>query len=820
MVFSSKTTLGAGDPAAAELELPRAIGPYAILRLLGEGGMGRVYLAREAQPDRLVALKVMRALSRDASERLRREIEVLARLEHPTIARLYAAGEAEVGGIAWPWLALEYVEGLDLVAHAEAHAFDVGARIGLLVDVCRAVHHAHLRGIVHRDLKPGNILVDGSGAPRVLDFGIARLVEEAGPGLTEAGQVLGTVPYMSPEQFGGDSRAIDARSDVYALGAIAYELFSGRLPHPRLGDSTLFEAVDIVRNERPAPLDTVAAGARGDLAVVVMKALEAEPERRYASAAEFAADLLAVLEHRPVQARAPTRTYLLRRFVRRHRALSAAIATTALILVVATLVSLRYAVAEARARDVAEARSAETAAVNGFLTTMLASADPASARGRELSVADVVDRAEAGLDDLDAQPRVRASVLDTLAATRAGLGQYESALALTERALAGADEAMLDAVARVRLLRGRASMLTELGRFDDAGKAIEAARLAMPASAPAPERLGLDLTAARLDQEAGRSEAAASAYRSVLDGTAGIDASRLDAAARARLADLVDIARGNLSVIASEQGHLDEAARLITASLDARRARHGEDDPRTLAARNKLAQLAFARGDFAAAEAEARATLAAQRRVLGDAHAATLTTMQTLANSTLSLGRLDEGEALTREALAGLEHLLGESHAQTQAVMGSLAYLLEQRQRLDEAEALYRRILAIAARAGEAHPSTFVPRNNLAMLLLDRGRGEQALAEFRTLVAAAAAALGDAHPNVAIFRSNLGLCLGRLGRDAEAIGVLEAAHARLAATLGVDHARTRKAAERLADVLARNGRDAEAMRLRAEAPAP
>ena len=480
MLSSSKTTLGAGDPAATELELPRVIGPYAILRLLGEGGMGRVYLAREAQPERLVALKVVRALCRDSGDRLRREIEVLAQLEHPGIARLYAAGEARTGGVAWPWLALEYVEGLDLLAHAEANGLDLAARLRVLVAVCRAVHHAHLRGIVHRDLKPANVLVDASGAPRVLDFGIARLVEDAGPGMTEAGQVLGTVPYMSPEQFGGDSACIDARSDVYALGVIAYELVSGRLPHPQLSRSSLFEAVDIVRHERPPALGTIAPAARGDLALVVMKALEAAPEQRYASAEAFADDLASVLAHRPVRARAPSRAYLLQRFVRRHRALSATIAAAVLVLVMATFVSLRFAVAEAQARTEAEARSAETAAINGFLATMLASADPSTARGRELTVADVVDRAESNLAELDVQPRVRAAVLGTLAATRAGLGQYEAALALTERALAGADAAALDALAHARLLRRRASLLTELGRFDEAGRVIETAHARCP----------------------------------------------------------------------------------------------------------------------------------------------------------------------------------------------------------------------------------------------------------------------------------------------------------------------------------------------------
>lgn len=820
MLSSSKTTLGAGDAAATELELPRAIGPYTILALIGEGGMGRVYLAREAQPERQVALKVVRGLSRHAVDRLRREVALLAQLEHPGIARLYAAGEAEVRGGSWPWFAMEYVEGLDLLAHAQTHATDLRARLHLLVAVGRAIHHAHLRGIVHRDLKPANILVDSNGAPRVLDFGIARLIEEVGPAMTEAGQVLGTVPYMSPEHFGGDSARIDARSDVYALGVIAYELLSGRLPHPRLSHSTLFEAVDIVRNERPPPLETLAPATRGDLAVVVMKALDVEPARRYASAEAFADDLAAVLDHRPVQARAPTRAYRVRRFVRRHRALSAMAVAVALVLVAATAVSLRFGWAEARARADADARAAETAAVNGFLTTMLASADPSSARGRELTVAEVVDRAESGVDALDAPPRVRAAVLETLAATRAGLGQFESALTLTQRALDDAAVASLDATARARLLRHRASMLTELGRFDAAEVAIADARAALPATSSPLDRLGIALTAARLDEEAGRAEDAGAGYRRVLEAAEAIEPGGLDATARRALADVLDITRGNLSGVLRDAGQLDAADALIRASLDARRQRHGEDDPRTLASRHKLAALLLARGELDAAAAEARATLQAQRRVLGDAHASTLTSVQTLANIQLARGQLDEGEALTREALAGFEGLLGDAHAQTLAAMNGLAYLLEQRQRPDDAEALYRRVLAIATRSGEAHPTTHAPRNNLAMLLLDRGRAEAALIEFRRLVADSASVLGEAHPTVAIFRSNLGMCLSTLRLDAEALAVLGTAHANLVATLGASHARTRKAAERLADVLARGGRVDEAHRLRTAAAVP
>ncbi len=769
---------------------PQQVGPFRILRKLGQGGMGSVYEAQQDNPSRVVALKMIRPglVSHGVLARFRHEAQVLGRLRHPGIAQIYQAGthRAHDDAPAQPYFAMELVHGPPLIEYAREKNLDLRGRLELVARVCDAVQHAHERGVIHRDLKPDNILVDESGPagapqPKVLDFGVARAVDPDGQQTTlhtSVGQIVGTVAYMSPEQAAADPSELDTRSDVYALGVICYELLCGRLPY-KLNKASVAESVRAIVHDEPVPLSAVDRALRGDVTTIVAKALEKDKARRYASSAEMAADVRRFLSDEPITAHAPSAVYQLRKFARRNKGLvgGASLALVALVLgIVFTSIAMVRAQRDRALADASAARArteaAKQSAVNAFMQDMLAAANPRRlsaadrAAGRDVSVLEALDQAAKKVDAgaLGAQPEIELAVRHTVGATYVELAEYEraahhlgAAIALARRA---GDAGRTDLASN---LNSMAILLRAQGKYADAEPLAR-------------EALAVARTVTDLDPR----------------NTAAI--------------------LNTLGLALKDAGKPAEAEPFLREALAVRARALGEEHQDVATTTNNLALLLHEAGRHAEAGPLYRRALDVRRKLLGD-HPDTSVSMHNLAYFLRDQAKYDESEALFRETIALRARVQGEDHPDWASAVNSLASLLQSRRRFDEAEPLYRRALDVQQRAlGEEHPAVAVTINNIATLLRDRGRLADAEPLFRRSLEIRRKALGQRHPSVALAMGNLAGIMQLRGNAAEAEPLLREAVAMNAQRLGEDHVDTAVQRMMLGNCLTALGRYDEAER--------
>jgi len=733
----------------------RAIGGFRLLRLLGEGGMGAVFLAERERRDfqQKVAIKLLRGrwFDRRALERFAAERRILARLRHPNVAALVDAGASDEGV---PYLVMEYVEGVPLDAYCDERRLDVRARVQLARGLLSALAHAHRALIVHRDLKPGNVLVTADGTPKLLDFGIARLSEADAPAAATV-QIACTPDYASPEQLAGEP--VGTGSDLYSFGLLLYELCAGVLPWnagrrppsahpPPAAPSLRFRQLDAARQaelarRRGMPPSQLARRLGGDLGRILARCLEADPARRYAGAEALDADLAALLDGRPPPGVQVPRRERVLRFARR-RAWPLALVSLALVAGLALLaqaLAAAHRLAEERDRALAAAAAARVEAakserIAGFVQVMLTGVDPDNARGRDPGLLRaVLDRAaERAGRELDGQPAVHAVIERTIAAAYNAIGEYALSLAHYDAALAAAARGDLPAEQRIGIRLRKARVLGNVGRLEEAlalAQAVSGEAAALPPTSRT--RLLAEASLAGLECDAGRFERCRERFARVLP----VQRSALGDDDE----DTQESVQG-LAVAMAGLGRYDEAGALYRELIERCRRRYGEGDPHVL-------------------------------RVLNS-----------LAINEMEAGRYPQAEALLRQGLPQAERAFGSAHPMVQNFVSNLgAAIRQQPGRNAEARPYYERALTMMlAQYGPDSQRTVFARTNLALLLRDAGELAEAERQARAAVAHLQPALGADSPYGAAVLDALASVLIRMRRYAEAEALLARAQAMLA----------------------------------------
>ncbi len=806
------------------------VGPYRVIREIGRGGMGTVYLAErdDGTYEQTVALKLVRyrLASEDLLVRFLNERQVLAHLQHPNIARLLDGGRTDDG---LPYFAMEYVDGRPINVYCDAERLSVRERLDLFLQIGRAVHHAHQNLIVHRDLKPDNLLVTDDGDVRLLDFGIAKLLDEATPRarLTRTGGQVMTPEYASPEQVRGE--AVTTATDVYALGVLLYELLAGRRPY-HLDDATPAETERIVCDREPprpstallssalppADCSTASIGRmrgttperlrrqlEGDLDTIILKALQKEPERRYASAEALVEDIQRHLNGLPVRARPDTVLYRARKFAGRHRTAVIAAAIVFIALAGGLGAALWQARVAAQERDLARQETRKAEQVSGFLIDLFEASDPREARGDTLTAYDLLARGEERLDDrlLD-QPLTRAAMLSVLGRTHTASGSYTDAARLLDTAVALQARHGGPAPDRARTLRSLAKAEVLGGRLDRAerlyAETLSLQRFALDADSTDVAATLSDLGSLHLER--GAFDAAETAFRHalrILPSDAGRADPETDATRRSTLQ--------HLALLFQETGQPEAAVPVFEDLLSIQRARLEVPHPDLALLLNDFGMTLQRLGRLDRAESLLREAIGMQRDLFGRDHPQLVFSLGNLA-AVVTDTNLAAADSLTAEALAIAERILEPTNPVVATSLTLRAQTVHKTGRLAEADALFVRAVEAARRAfPSGHPRIGWAQVGQARVLGEQGDAATADRRFRDGTRILVDAFGPTHTLVLRAERWHADLLATTNRRSEARRLLERQHERLDETYGSDDDRTQATLHQIEDLRAQPG---------------
>jgi serine/threonine-protein kinase len=759
----AEETLANAIPASLIL---KEFGPYQILKLLGEGGMGVVYLAERRDLGTQVAVKVLRDawLSPARRERFASEQRTLAQLNHPLIARLY---DADILDDGTPWFVMEYVDGIPLTLYCRKHECSVEQRLRLFRSVCEAVQHAHGHAVIHRDLKPSNILVKNDGSVRLLDFGISKQLEtlDLQVDQTMTGLRMMTPAYASPEQIRGDRVGIT--TDVYSLGVVLYEVLTNQLPFD-LSGLTPAEAASIIADHEPGKPSaavnrttdsdanshtlslSLSKTAWADLDVLCLNAMHKDPRRRYQSVEALIRDVDHYLNGEPLEARPDAWQYRIGKFVRRNRR---AVAATAVIFAVIVVLVSFFTVRLAKARDTALAEAARTQRIQQFTANLFQGGDAAAGPSDSLRVITIVDRGVQEAKTLNHDPKVQAELYQSLGGIYQKLGKFEPADSLLRSALEqrkslfGSDSPeVAESLTALGLLRFDQAHLEEAEQLIRQG--LEMAKRHLPPDHPAIAKATLAY---------GKVLAERGSYDQAID--ALNKAVRLQSAPGVAPADLVT----SLSALADAHyraGHYDTCKSLYTRVLEMHRQIYGERHPLVADDLGSLAAVQRDLGYYSEAERLDRQALDIAQSYYGNNHPKTAGCLTALAESLTYENKYDEAVSSLDQALAIQERVYGSAHPSVAETLNELGNVASMRDHLDEAEARFQRAADIYRTVyGDHHYLVAIALSNVAGISYDKKDYPRAEQLFRDVIRRYKETLPADNVNLAIAHIKLGRAL-------------------------------------------------------------